>query len=157
MHQWQPELCGSRENSARRMWPSACGIGTRWVGVKLMERVPVWLSQCRQTSDHCLRWIIFGVRYPSEMKYSEHRGLELIFLETEYKIFNQSAYNTYTRKSYLLSPRILQSCRQVQCLEDLVTQIDVPLLASHNIIFFNQLIFDISQHHQFDGCTERLR
>ena len=52
--------------------------------------------------------------------------------------------------------RILQSRRRVQRPEDLVTQIDVSLLASHNIILFNQLIFDIPQHHQFDGCTERL-
>ena len=90
------------------------------------------------------------------MKYSEHKGLELILLETEYKIFNQSAHDKCTGKSYLLSPRILQSRRRVQRPEDLVTQIDVLLLASHNIIFFNQLIFDIPQHHQFDGCTERL-
>ena len=68
----------------------------------------------------------------------------------EYKIFNQGAHDKCTGKSYLLSPRILQR------LGDLVARIDVPLLASHNIIFFNQLIFDIPQHHQFDGCTERL-
>jgi hypothetical protein len=42
-------------------------------------------------------------------------------------------------------------------LEDLVAQIDVPLLHSTDITFFNQLVFDISQFPNHIYRTERFR
>ncbi len=41
-------------------------------------------------------------------------------------------------------------------LEDLVARIDVPQLSSLNVTFFNQLLFDVPQFHQFVGRIETL-
>ncbi|KAH9970667.1 hypothetical protein BJV74DRAFT_990500 [Russula compacta] len=121
------------------------------------------LWSARHLVDLCLRNIPHSAYIPPEAMVT---CLSMVpSLETLVLVFRspRSRPDRASRRPPPLTRTVLPALTDLhfrgvsEYLEDLISQIDVPLLNDVHITLFHQLIFDVSQLHQFISRTEKLR